>query len=55
MSAERTTLYIIDWEKNEIVGSEVVEKSGGEVKRIPYVSGYSTTEIIEKIRGLKNN
>lgn len=44
-----------DWEKNEIVGSEVVENSGGEVKRIPYVSGYSTTEIIEKISGLKNN
>jgi rfaE bifunctional protein nucleotidyltransferase chain/domain len=41
-----------DWEKDDIVGSDLVEGSGGVVKRIPYVSGYSTTEIIEKIRNL---
>jgi D-beta-D-heptose 7-phosphate kinase/D-beta-D-heptose 1-phosphate adenosyltransferase len=44
-----------DWGKNEIVGSNFVEKSGGEVRRIPYISGYSTTEIIEKIRGIENS
>ncbi|MFC1862863.1 D-glycero-beta-D-manno-heptose 1-phosphate adenylyltransferase [Thermodesulfobacteriota bacterium] len=43
-----------DWGKDEIIGSDVVEKSGGVVKRIPYVSGYSTTEIIEKIRKRKS-
>ncbi|MBW2029073.1 MAG: D-glycero-beta-D-manno-heptose 1-phosphate adenylyltransferase [Deltaproteobacteria bacterium] len=39
-----------DWKEDEIVGADIVKKAGGEVRRIPYISGYSTTEIIEKIK-----
>ena len=39
-----------DWEKEKIVGTEVVEKDGGEVATIPYLQGHSTTEIIERMR-----
>ena len=34
-----------------IVGSDVVRKNGGEVKAIPLVDGFSTTSIIEKLKG----
>ena len=39
-----------DWGGDEIVGREEVESAGGRVVRIPVVSGYSTTEILRKIR-----
>jgi D-glycero-beta-D-manno-heptose 1-phosphate adenylyltransferase len=39
-----------DWAEDEIIGAHVVKGAGGEVKRIPFVSGYSTTGIIRKIR-----
>jgi rfaE bifunctional protein nucleotidyltransferase chain/domain len=39
-----------DWPVNKIIGADVVKGAGGEVKRIPFVSGYSTTGIIGKIR-----
>jgi D-beta-D-heptose 7-phosphate kinase/D-beta-D-heptose 1-phosphate adenosyltransferase len=38
-----------DWTKGQIIGSEVVEKSGGEVVIIPFVQGASTTNQIETI------
>ena len=41
-----------DWQEDEIVGSDVVKNAGGEVKRIPFVPGYSTTIIIKKISDL---
>jgi rfaE bifunctional protein nucleotidyltransferase chain/domain len=40
-----------DWGTNNIVGRDVVEARGGQVMRIPVVEGYSTTELIERIRG----
>lgn len=40
-----------DWPGNQIVGREEVEASGGRVVLIEVVPGYSTTEILEKIRG----
>ena len=40
-----------DWAADRIVGRDVVEARGGRVVRIPIASGYSTTEILEKIRG----
>ena len=40
-----------DWPEEEIVGADVVKKRGGEVRRIPFVSGYSTTRIIDRIKG----
>jgi rfaE bifunctional protein nucleotidyltransferase chain/domain len=39
-----------DWPEDKIIGADVVKGAGGEVKRIPFVSGYSTTGIIRKIR-----
>lgn len=41
-----------DWAEDEIIGSDVVKAAGGEVKRIPFMAGFSTSELIEKIRKL---
>jgi D-beta-D-heptose 7-phosphate kinase/D-beta-D-heptose 1-phosphate adenosyltransferase len=39
-----------DWSADKIVGSDIVERNGGRVAVIPYLKGFSTTEIIERIR-----
>ncbi len=39
-----------DWPGDQIVGREEVEAAGGCVVSIPVVPGYSTTEILRKIR-----
>ena len=39
-----------DWPGDQIVGREEVEAAGGRVVSIPLVPGYSTTEILRKIR-----
>ena len=39
-----------DWGENAIVGRDVVEARGGKVVRIQLAEGYSTTNIIERIR-----
>jgi rfaE bifunctional protein nucleotidyltransferase chain/domain len=39
-----------DWPGNQIVGREEVEATGGKVVRVDVMPGYSTTEIIRKIR-----
>lgn len=41
-----------DWGENAIVGRDVVEARGGRVVRIELAKGYSTTAILEKVRGL---
>ena len=38
-----------DWKEEDIIGSDVVKAAGGEVHRIPFVNGVSTTDIIKKI------
>ncbi len=38
-----------DWASHEIVGGDVVKKSGGRVSRIRLLKGRSTTNIIKKI------
>jgi len=38
-----------DWSADKVVGAELVEKDGGRVVRIPYLQGFSTSEIIERI------
>lgn len=40
-----------DWGENAIVGRDVVEARGGKVVRIELAKGYSTTAIVERIRG----
>ena len=38
-----------DWRIEKVVGRKEVEEEGGEVVIIPYLKGYSSTEIIERI------
>ena len=38
-----------DWTREDVVGRDVVEGSGGEVVILPFVPGSSTTNIIETI------
>ncbi len=44
-----------DWAGDQIVGRAEVEAAGGRVVRAPVVPGYSTTEILRKIRGLADD
>lgn len=39
-----------DWAADRIIGRDVVEARGGQVIRIRFAPGFSTTSIIEKIR-----
>jgi len=38
-----------DWQKDKIIGRDVVEGSGGRVVRVPLVPGSSSTGVIERI------
>jgi len=40
-----------DWANDAIVGRDIVEARGGRVVRVPIEAGYSTSDIIERIRG----
>jgi rfaE bifunctional protein nucleotidyltransferase chain/domain len=40
-----------DYEEKDIVGADIVRAKGGEVITIDLVEGYSTTALIEKIKG----
>ena len=40
-----------DYNKNEIAGYSDVEANGGEVKTLPFLKGYSTTNILKKRSG----
>ncbi|UCF39484.1 MAG: D-glycero-beta-D-manno-heptose 1-phosphate adenylyltransferase [Acidobacteriota bacterium] len=44
-----------DWTKDQIVGRDFVEARGGEVFAIEFEQGYSTTNIIERIRESQSN
>ena len=39
-----------DWSVRKIVGADFVKASGGRVVTVPYLKGYSTTGLIEKIK-----
>jgi rfaE bifunctional protein nucleotidyltransferase chain/domain len=39
-----------DWPSEEIIGADIVRRDGGEIVILPYLKGFSTTEIIEKVR-----
>ncbi len=41
-----------DWLPEQIVGSDLVLASGGQVRSLPFVQGYSTTNIEQKIKGM---
>lgn len=40
-----------DYEIKEIVGHDIVLNNGGIVERIPFLEGYSTSNIVKKIKG----
>ena len=40
-----------DWPEDAMIGRDIVEARGGRVVRVPFEAGYSTTRIIEKVRG----
>jgi D-glycero-beta-D-manno-heptose 1-phosphate adenylyltransferase len=42
-----------DWAADRIIGRDVVEARGGRVIRIAFAPGFSTTGMIERIRGLR--
>lgn len=44
-----------DWKENEIIGSDFVLKSGGEVFSLPLKKGYSSSKIVEKIQQDNNS
>ncbi|MBS1637724.1 MAG: D-glycero-beta-D-manno-heptose 1-phosphate adenylyltransferase [Bacteroidetes bacterium] len=39
-----------DYKAEDIVGYDIVKANGGEVVTIPFVEGYSTTKLIEKLK-----
>lgn len=39
-----------DWAVEDIVGSDIVLKKGGEVRSLNFIDGFSTTNTIEKIK-----
>lgn len=39
-----------DYQPHEIVGYDIVTASGGRIETIPFLEGYSTTAIIEKLK-----
>lgn len=40
-----------DWAVDQIVGADIVKETGGEVHSIPLTENYSTTRLVESIRG----
>jgi D-beta-D-heptose 7-phosphate kinase/D-beta-D-heptose 1-phosphate adenosyltransferase len=40
-----------DWSPERIVGADLVQSRGGKVRVLPYASGYSTSELIRRLRG----
>ena len=39
-----------DYKVTEIAGNEVVLENGGEVILVPFIDGFSSTNIVEKIK-----
>jgi len=44
-----------DWSEEEIIGADVVKEAGGEVKVIPYITGFSTSDLIKKVISLHSS
>ena len=39
-----------DYKISEIVGREIVQKNGGDIVLVPFIDGFSSTNIIDKIK-----
>jgi D-beta-D-heptose 7-phosphate kinase/D-beta-D-heptose 1-phosphate adenosyltransferase len=44
-----------DYKQEEVLGREIVESNGGQVRLIPLLKGYSTTDITIKVREVHGN
>lgn len=44
-----------DWKTNEIIGADWVVKNGGKVFSLPFLEGYSTSKLVEKILDTSNH
>ncbi|MBN1948393.1 MAG: D-glycero-beta-D-manno-heptose 1-phosphate adenylyltransferase [Candidatus Cloacimonetes bacterium] len=42
-----------DWPVEKIVGADIVLSCGGQVRSLPYLTGYSTTEIMHRMKNGK--
>ena len=42
-----------DWDADNIVGRDIVEARGGTIVRIQLATGFSSTRLIEKVRGVR--
>jgi D-beta-D-heptose 7-phosphate kinase/D-beta-D-heptose 1-phosphate adenosyltransferase len=40
-----------DYQPHEVVGHDIVAEYGGEVRIIPLTEGYSSTNLIERLKG----
>jgi D-beta-D-heptose 7-phosphate kinase/D-beta-D-heptose 1-phosphate adenosyltransferase len=40
-----------DWPADKIVGADLVRARGGTVRSLPFAPGYSTTDLVDRIRG----
>jgi len=38
-----------DWKEEDIIGADMVKPAGGKVRRIPFIKGFSTSDIIKKM------
>ena len=43
-----------DWQPAQIVGRDVVQARGGRVRSLPFVPGYSTTALVQRIAGAQS-
>jgi rfaE bifunctional protein nucleotidyltransferase chain/domain len=41
-----------DWPEDQIIGADVVKGAGGEVKSLPFVESFSTTDLINRLKEL---
>lgn len=39
-----------DWDESEIIGADLVRSTGGEVRTVPLLEGYSTTSLVQAMR-----
>jgi D-beta-D-heptose 7-phosphate kinase/D-beta-D-heptose 1-phosphate adenosyltransferase len=44
-----------DWAPDRIVGRDTVEARGGRVVLVPFEAGHSTTTMVERVKGSKND
>jgi D-glycero-beta-D-manno-heptose 1-phosphate adenylyltransferase len=42
-----------DWDANNIIGREIVEARGGKVVRVNLAEGFSSTRLMERVRGVR--